>query len=330
LQRYVPPKTFIPLFFIHSLLWGLYAALVARREGADLYYTRSTQIAYWLVQCGLPTVYEAHTAPKRADLWLLPAIAHKPSCKLIVTLSSTLRQPFLDLGVPSNKILTSPHGVDLSVFKELPSQEACRQRLNLPRERVIIGYIGRFQAVGREKGLPELVQAMACLSVNSSEPLLLCVGGPMDAVPTYHTLARYHHVPCHRLLFVDRVPSHAVPLWMRACDVVVLPLSSEYVQQVGAMPLKLFEYMAAGTPMVATDMASIREIVQHGDSAWLVEPGNVRALAAGISAVLANPLGAQRLAQEALRRVRHYTWQRRARAVLERVASCQASYSGVL
>jgi hypothetical protein len=62
LERFVPKKAFILIFFVNTRLWELYAALVARAEGADLYYTRNIWIAYWLMKCGLPTVYISASA----------------------------------------------------------------------------------------------------------------------------------------------------------------------------------------------------------------------------------------------------------------------------
>src|SRR5215475_9505506 len=56
LSLHMPQQWFPPLFFAHAMVWGLYAALCARRERADLYYTRESQAAFWLLQMGMPTV----------------------------------------------------------------------------------------------------------------------------------------------------------------------------------------------------------------------------------------------------------------------------------
>jgi len=326
LNRFIPDRIFTPLFFAHAFVWGYYAALVARRYRADLYYTRDSIVAYWLVRMGLPTVYEAHVVPKRGQRWLLRRITRHPSLRLVVALTSFILQEFSDiaLGFPSERTIVLPHGVDLDLFEELPNKVDCRQRLGLDLNRAIIGYIGRFRAVRIEKGIPELLTAMGNLSpVDASEPLLLCVGGPMEDVPAYIDLARRIGIPGHRLKFVDRVPNTEVPLWIRSCDLVVLPLTETYMVHVGSMPLKLFEYMAAGVPILATDLPSIRDVLRHNENAWLVPPGDPKALAEGIRHLLKNPELAERLARQAREDVRQYTWKRRAATILQHVFGLQ-------
>jgi glycosyltransferase involved in cell wall biosynthesis len=138
-------------------------------------------------------------------------------------------------------------------------------------------------------------------------------------VPAYLDLARRIGIPEHWLKFVDRVPNTEVPWWIRSCDLVILPLTADFMVHAGAMPLKLFEYMAAGVPILATDLPSIREVLRHGENAWLVPPSNPKALAEGIRHLLENPDLAERLAQQARKDVRQYTWKRRAAVILRHV-----------
>ena len=259
----IPNRLFTPIFFAHALIWGLYAVLVARKERADCYYTRDSAIAYWLVRLGLPTVYEAHVVPRWGQYLLLKSIARSPAIRLVIVITSFIRERLLGMGFPPEKVMVLPDGVDLSLFENLPFKEECRQHLGLPKDRPIIGYIGRFRTLEMEKGIPQLIGAMALLPrIQGEEPLLLCVGGPMDAVPGYLELARQLGVPQERLRFVDRVPNTEVPYWIRACDVVTIPWPWTEFSAYFTSPLKLFEYMAAGVPIVASDLPSIREVLQ--------------------------------------------------------------------
>jgi glycosyltransferase involved in cell wall biosynthesis len=320
LSRYLPRRGFMPLFFAHALSWSLYAALCARRQGANLYYTRESSVAFWLVCMGLPTVYEGHVVPKHGQRWLLSRTAAHPALRLAVVLTSFIKQRFVELGFPAAKVRVLPDSVDLSLFDKLPSREDCRGRLDLPLDRAIVGYVGRFQTLETEKGIPELVQAMAAIPpLAGKEPLLLCVGGPMDAVPTYQEIARRHGMPTHRLQFVDRVPNREVPLWMRACDVVTIPWPWTEFSAYFTSPMKLFEYMAAGVPIVATDLPAIREVLRHKENAWLVAPGDANRLADGVYRVLSDAILTQRMAQQARQEAHNYSWKGRASAVLDAV-----------
>jgi glycosyltransferase involved in cell wall biosynthesis len=235
-----------------------------------------------------------------------------------VVLTSFIKQRYVDLGFSTSKIRVLPDGVDLSLFAKLPSRDACRGRLGLPVDRVIIGYVGRFRTMEMEKGIPELVRAMAAIPpVAGKEPLLLCVGGPMEAVPTYEEIARQHGLPTHYLRFVDRVPNTDVPLWIRACDVVTMPYYWNEHYAYFMSPLKLFEYMAAGVPIVSSDLPAICEVLRHGENAWLVTPGDAKALADGIYRVLSDSPLAERMAQQARREAQNYSWNARASAVID-------------
>ncbi|MFQ5931013.1 MAG: glycosyltransferase family 4 protein [Nitrospiraceae bacterium] len=320
LERVVPGRLFPAVFLSHALTWGLYAAFSARKEKADLYYTRDPTIAYWLVRFGLPTVYEAHVVPSGARRWLLQRIAEKKPLLLVVAITSHIRERLIGMGFAAERVGVFPDGVDLSLFDGLPSKGECRQRLGLPEERAIIGYVGRFRTLEMEKGIPELVEAMADVRpVNGSEPLLLCVGGPMETVPIYLDHARRLGVSEQRLQFVDRVPNREVPYWIRSCDVVTIPWPWTEFSAYFTSPLKLFEYMAADVPIVASDLPSIGEVLRHGENACLVEAGNPRALAEGIDRVLGDDSLSSKLAQHARREASNYTWKQRAERVLKHV-----------
>ena len=106
------------------------------------------------------------------------------------------------------------------------------------------------------------------------------------------------------------------------------PVSEHYAYFMS--PLKLFEYMAAGVPIVATDLPSIREILHHKENAWLIEPGNPQALAEGIQYLLEDPVFAEHLARGAKRDVQQYTWERRAAAILRLLEGASVGKEGLL
>ena len=104
--------------------------------------------------------------------------------------------------------------------------------------------------------------------------------------------------------------------WVRACDIVTIPWGWNEFSAYYTSPMKLFEYMAAGTPIIASDLPSIREVLQHRETAWLVEPGNPTDLAEGIKHLMNDSCLKNRLSSAACKAVRQHTWRERALRIL--------------
>jgi glycosyltransferase involved in cell wall biosynthesis len=117
--------------------------------------------------------------------------------------------------------------------------------------------------------------------------------------------------------------SHSdVLAFQRAADVLVLPHSMKHIHSAYyTSPLKLFEYMAAGVPIVATELPATKEVLRHAENGWLVQPDSPSALAEGIRHVLANGCLASALADQAKQDAKLYSWERRATCIVETLSS---------
>ena len=103
---------------------------------------------------------------------------------------------------------------------------------------------------------------------------------------------------------------------MKAFDICVMPFPWTEHYAYYMSPLKLFEYMVSKRPIVASDLPSVREILNE-ENAVLVEPGNPNALANGIEKVLSDEELANKIAEKAYEDVQQYSWERRTRRILE-------------
>jgi glycosyltransferase involved in cell wall biosynthesis len=115
-----------------------------------------------------------------------------------------------------------------------------------------------------------------------------------------------------RVTFTGLVEPGRVPELLARAFVLALPNPASAISTHFTSPLKLFEYMAAGRPIVASDLPSIREVLADGDTALLVAPGDAQALAAAIRRLDEDRTLAAELAGRALARSRDYSWSRRA------------------
>jgi len=130
-----------------------------------------------------------------------------------------------------------------------------------------------------------------------------------------------------RVEFAGQVDPPRVAALLRQADVLALPNTPGRVSAAYTSPLKLFEYMASGRPMVASDLPALREVLRPDANAVLVEAGDAGALAAGLARVLADAGLAARIAAQAREDVRAWTWDRRAEridALLESVTGRRA------
>jgi glycosyltransferase involved in cell wall biosynthesis len=115
-----------------------------------------------------------------------------------------------------------------------------------------------------------------------------------------------------RVEFTGFQPPAAVAGSLRDADVLVLPNKATMVSARYTSPLKLFEYLAAGRPIVASDLPALREVLRDNENARLVPPDDPRALADALLALTRDAATAVRLARGAFETASEYSWDRRA------------------
>jgi glycosyltransferase involved in cell wall biosynthesis len=281
------------------------AAWYARLKRPDLVYTRSIGAAARCAAAGLATVLESHLPGDAPRLALLREAARLPALRALVTVCDALREDWIAEGVPAAKIRVWPDAVDLERFERLPEPGAARAAHGLPREGPLALYCGHFYDA---KGVPTLVDAARLLSKVS---VALVGGWPAD-IARLRERAR----GCETVHFAGFVANAQVPAHLAAADVLVLPNSARTSQARITSPLKLFEYMAARRPIVASRIPALAGLLRHGENAWLVSPDCPESLAAGIERVLSDGALARRLVERAWQDVQRYTWKRRAAELL--------------
>ena len=303
------------------------------REPGHLVWTRDLLTASVLLRHPGATqyrvVFEAHNVPGRSMRPMLRLLNR--SCVVVAT-TNAIEHELVCLGVAKQRILVARSGVDPDMFNIAESKSQCRERLGLPLDRPIVGYVGKFRTFEREKGIPELIAAMRYMAdAVRPTPLLLCVGGPLDRVDEYYQVARANGVDTGAIRFEDFRPRQEVPYWLKACDVCAIPLpEDEGFFSRYTSPMKAFESMAVGTPIVASSVESMKEIVEDGVSGILVPPGNSVALGRALARLILVPGLASRLSANASRNVSEYTWTNRAVRILDFVRSGSVSHEAGL
>lgn len=298
------------VFFLQTTTFAVSLLNTLRRSGADLYYARDPFVLA-LLAIAMPStrkqmLFEMHSFPasnlgRRLHRWMLSRIGG------VVTITNGLRERLLALGISDKHILVAPDGVDLGRYQNL-TREGSRLRLRLDVNETLAVYTGHLYAW---KGADVFARAVA--RVEGMRGLL--VGGTEGDTQRMRRLVA--DSGWRNVEVVGYVSPDQIPYYQTAADILVLPNSAKAeISSAYTSPLKLFEYMAAERPIVASDLPSLREVLNEENSV-LVPADDADVLAAALRRLQADPALSHRLARRARQDVDAYSWAARAARVAE-------------
>lgn len=257
-----------------------------------------------LVELNAPLV-EEQSLYRGAGLGALALEAEKftlAQADAVFTVSAPLREHVLALGAEPDRVQVLPNGVDPEEFRPGPRDEILRARLGLGPGPVL-GFLGGLRPWHGVEILPEL---LARLSSRHSGVQLLFAGDGQLRAELERRLGQLGLLD--RASFTGNLPHEEVPAVVRLFDVALAPYP-ELEHAFYFSPLKVFEYMACGVPVVASACGQIAEVVRDGENGLLVPPGNLDALTAACDRALSDTALRQRLGRAASELIRsRYTW----------------------
>ncbi|OJI07345.1 hypothetical protein BK004_01270 [bacterium CG10_46_32] len=303
-------------FYVQVFTFTVSAVLVSLFKKSDAIYSRD-EVFSWAESFFRKNVfYEMHDYP-RSHGWLYKGL-FKRVAKIVSTNQIKKNQLMKEFGVPEEKIIVASNGIDLANFTPA-SKESLRnkfpfQTATIPQHKKIVSYIGN-KTFGQPKGEARLVEAFSQLSKKRDDIFFLLTVINHREFKEVESIFQKHSVPHSSYWIQAHAPRPVAHMLMQLSDVLVMnyPNTEHYAQFMS--PIKMFEYMASGTPIVSSDLPSIREVLNE-NNAVLVEPGNTEALAAGINKVLNDEAFAKRIAAQAQEDVKKYGWNKRAKALI--------------
>jgi sugar transferase (PEP-CTERM/EpsH1 system associated) len=239
---------------IHTQSWAGMDGVIARA------LTRQGKLVHSEHGRNLPYIH--HEPPKRK---LVRRCAYELADAVFVV-SEEMRQYFCrETGFALKRMRVIHNGVDVA---EIEAADPCgvREEFGLAATDFVIGTVARFQET---KDLPTLVRAFAQLRQRHANVKLLLVGDGAERQRLEQLVAQLH-VGAAVIITGIR---HDVPRLLRALDAFALSSLSE------GLPISVLEAMAAGLPVVATNVGMLPELLREGENGFLVAPGDVAALA---------------------------------------------------
>lgn len=223
-------------------------------------------------------------------------LAH--SSERLVAVSESVRQHVAErMRIPAEPITVILNGVEAERFAGRDRVQS-RAAFDLPQGQPVVGMVGR---ISEQKGQGDFIRAAQLLRREFPDALFLVVGSADEAAQ----LARMQALVADLGLgSAVRFTGHVsdIPAIYAALDVLAAPSRWE------GFGLMLVEAMAAGTPIVATRVGAIPEVVVEGETALLVPPADPAAIAEAVGALLRDPARRQAMGRRGVGRAREFSW----------------------
>lgn len=268
---------------------------LSRLQAAKHIYVRSARLSLALAASKIHHHLEIHTLreldARGIDIKQLIQYQTSGVIGTFIPISSVLAAALENEGADPKRIYVSPSGVDIDAYHGIQTVHFDSNE----KPRII--YLGR---ISNDRGL-------GILSLIAEKQLgnILLIGNIDDAIPRVDGLS-----------YEQPVPHRDVPSVYAKSDIVLLPYQPELLHADGISPLKLFEAMAAGRPIIASDLPSIREVLKHEETALLVTPSDADAWCQAVSRLWRDPVLASKLANNARKEAKRYSWAKRANGIL--------------
>ena len=238
---------------------------------------------------------------------------------VIVVVSRPIKNELVKRGINADKILVNPNGVDTDRYSPNADGSCVLRQFHLDGK-IVIGFIGTF---GKWHGAEILAEAFGKLlheNPEYQERVKLFMIGDGITMPLVKENINKFAIK-ESCVLTGLVPQEKGPEYLAACDVLV---ASHKPNPDGTpffgSPTKLFEYMAMGKGIVASDLDQIGEVLKHDYTAWLVKPGDAESLMLGLKVLIDDKPRREKLGKSARQEVvAKYTWKEHTRKIIEKL-----------
>lgn len=298
-------------------LYGVNAAIQAKKLVPDLVYCRNTPGCYFSALLGWPVVFESHSPiddeKKALKRSLFSFIGGLPSFKKLVVITHSLKL-YYETFFPAvqGKVFVASDGADpVSESVEAAQLPGCNDRLR-------VGYVGHlYQGRGME--------VLLALAERCSWANFHIIGGNQEDISFWKKqFNRRENVFFHGFVAPEKAEAFRI-----ACDVLLAPYQNAVAVAGGGgntvqwmSPLKIFEYMAARKGIIASDLPVLHEVLQHERNALLCPFDDVDAWERALIRLNDDAVLRRKLAENAFSCfIKKHTWSARARAILDNYLS---------
>ncbi|HVZ10831.1 MAG TPA: glycosyltransferase family 4 protein [Candidatus Paceibacterota bacterium] len=307
-SRWLPGPVAFHIQNLVSAFWMIRSVRPYRNQADTLFYARDYASLRALAAHQFPFAAEIHdyrfSRPRAAIGRILSA------AKIIVANSAGTKEALIKhYPHVAAKIRVVPNGVEPEFFAVPQTSEQAREKVSLLSDKKLVAYVGRLESAGTEKGIDVFLRALN--EISDPDIAGYVIGGPEELVKKYK--AAYPKV-----IFVGQVSRKDIPLYLRALDIVVIPLADSRHARTSS-PIKLFEFFAAGKAIIASRVPAVSDYADE-KSVVFFDPGSSSELAARIRELAGDEKKRRMLEQHVLVLAQRHTWTARARNILSHLS----------
>ncbi|MGB4107344.1 MAG: glycosyltransferase family 4 protein [Alphaproteobacteria bacterium] len=298
--------------------WGLIAygfknAAGARQMKVDLVFSRCLMSGWAAAISNFPVLFETHDSPSALNniaRSIFRRLTEHKNLRGLVVISVALKNHIAAQNkIPAEKIIVAPDGAD-----PMPPAQSAPFEKNPGSFHA--GYTGHLYSGRGIEIIAEMAKACGDVTFH------IVGGAPGDLAYWQDRLKSLKNI-----VFYGHIAPGRVPGFLQNFDVLLAPYQKKVAvagntgdTAAWMSPLKIFEYMAAGKPMICSDMPVLREVLQNGENAVLVSPDSVADWTAALKKLQADQSLAARIGKTAQEKfLSHYRWQKRAEKIMKAV-----------
>lgn len=272
-------------------------------------FTRDIAVAYLFSFWKIKIVYEAHKEPRtKTARWIMRRLEKKQNF-LLVTISKALKEYYIrEYFFNSEKISDCHDGVFLEEYEKVRhvDKKTLRETLSLPSDKIIVMHTGSLYA-GRGAELFETIVK------NFQEIYFVQVGGLKEDITFWQNY--YQDYP--NIVFIEHQTNQRLIKYQMSADVLFYPLTYQTSTWWCCSPMKVFEYMATGVPILGSNIGSIAEVL-NDENSFIFDPDNAETIVKQMKFIQQNPNVALQRASKAYENIQlSYRWEVRAQKILE-------------
>ena len=290
-----------------STIVSKYYLPIHLRKSTKIVHTRDWNFVKGAIKNGIPAIYEQHHHESKQ---FEPEIVRNPLFQIAVTVANTVRESMIENGMPPEKVIMLHNGFNqLFLARQTADAQIWRQQLLTDGRENLAVYAGGLYPFKGVDMLVDVAQELPGVQ-------FAIAGGDSSQVTAYQKLAKDKQV--NNIKFLGYLPQNQLASLLQAADVLVHPHCLTEAATFTS-PLKFFDYMASGTPIVATEIPSLLEFKSGNIAATWCTPDRPQQFAESIQACLTKyPRKVEGYA-ETLDFVKQFSWENRIERILSYV-----------